>query len=76
MFENYLLIAIVIIILWVAGFAFYLFTSRQQRDLEDEVEDLRKMLGGEAKSEPAQEIPQKRSQEPTQEPTAERWSGE
>ena len=44
MFDNLLLTSILIIILWVVGFGFYLYTSRQQRSLQDEVENLEQML--------------------------------
>ena len=44
MLENLLLIAVVIMILWVGVLAYYLYTSRQQTDLQKEIEDLRDML--------------------------------
>ncbi|HEX6385764.1 MAG TPA: hypothetical protein VF177_13925 [Anaerolineae bacterium] len=47
MLDNLPLIAIVLIILWLAAFAFYMYTSRQQRDIENELDALKKMLGPE-----------------------------
>jgi hypothetical protein len=44
MFENLLLIAVVIMILWVGILAYYLVTSRQQTDLQKNIESLREML--------------------------------
>lgn len=47
MLDNLTLIAIVIIVLWLAAFAFYMFTSRQQPRIEEELEALKEMLGPE-----------------------------
>lgn len=44
MFENYLLIAVVIIVLWLVGFGAYLVSSRRQRDIETEIIKLDDML--------------------------------
>ena len=44
MFENLLLIAVVIMILWVGILAYYLVTSRQQTDLQKNIESMREML--------------------------------
>ena len=44
MFDNLLLIAIVIIIMWVAVLAYYLFASNRQIDLQENIEALNKML--------------------------------
>lgn len=44
MFDNLLLIAIVIMIMWVGVLAYYLITSRQQADLQKDIEFLREML--------------------------------
>lgn len=44
MFENLLLIAVVIMIMWVGVLAYYLITSRQQTDLQKDIESLREML--------------------------------
>lgn len=44
MFENLLLIAVVIMVLWVGVLAYYLITSRQQTDLQKDIESLRNML--------------------------------
>lgn len=51
MFENLVLIAVVIMILWVGALAFYLITSRRQTDLQKDIETLQKMLDeGESRS--------------------------
>ena len=44
MFENLILIAVVIMIMWVGVLAYYLVTSRQQADLQKDIESLREML--------------------------------
>ena len=44
MFENLVLIAVVIMILWVGALAYYLITSRQQSDLQENIESLQSML--------------------------------
>ena len=46
MFENLLLIAIVIMIMWLGVMAYYLVTSRQQTDLQKNIESLRDRLDG------------------------------
>lgn len=45
MLDNLSLIAIVLVVLWLAAFSFYMFTSRQQQKIEEELEALKKMLG-------------------------------
>ena len=44
MFDNFLLITIVIIVMWIAALVFYLVTSRGQGDLQDSIEKLSGML--------------------------------
>ena len=44
MFENLTLIAVVISILWLASFALYLYSSRQQKDLLQDIDTLQHML--------------------------------
>jgi preprotein translocase subunit YajC len=44
MFDNLVLIAVVIMILWIGVLAYYLVTSRQQKDLQEDIESLREML--------------------------------
>ena len=44
MFENLTLVIILIVILWLGAFAYYLYTSRQQKNLADKVEQLEKRL--------------------------------
>jgi hypothetical protein len=42
--ENYLLIALVIIIFWLVGFGVYLVVSRRQRNLEGDLNHLSDLL--------------------------------
>lgn len=42
--ENYLILALVIIGFWVAGFVVYLVLSNRQRDIETEIDQVNKML--------------------------------
>ena len=51
MFENLTVLAIVIIVIWVAAFAYYLRMSRRQRQLREELDGLRAMLDDEENSE-------------------------
>lgn len=44
MFENLVTLVIIILILWVGAFGYYLYTSRQQREIVDQVEKLREKL--------------------------------
>lgn len=44
MFENLTLVIVLITVLWVGAYAFYLYTSRQQKNLADDVEQLEKRL--------------------------------
>jgi len=44
MFDNILLITIVIIIMWLGMLIFYLSTSRQQGNLQQSLESLRRQL--------------------------------
>ncbi len=44
MFSNLWLVTIIIFGLWIAAMGYYLYASRQQEDLESQVESLRKML--------------------------------
>jgi hypothetical protein len=46
MFENLMVIVAIVVILWLAGFTVYLYASRQQEDLTDQIEDLRHLLNG------------------------------
>jgi preprotein translocase subunit YajC len=42
--DNLLILAMVIIVFWLGVMAFYFYTSRQSRDLEQDINDLRAML--------------------------------
>ncbi len=44
MLNNYLLIAVVIILVWLATFGAYLWVSRKQQNVEQEIEHLNEML--------------------------------
>lgn len=44
MFENLTLVIVLITVLWLGAYAFYLYTSRQQKNIADEVEQLEKRL--------------------------------
>ncbi len=44
MFENLTLVIILISILWLGAYGFYLYTSRQQKDIVDDLERLNKKL--------------------------------
>ncbi|MCA9958979.1 MAG: hypothetical protein R3E31_24275 [Chloroflexota bacterium] len=44
MFDNLVLIAIVVTVMWLASFGFYLYTSRQHRTLQQEVNALKRRL--------------------------------
>ncbi len=45
MLEQYVLIALIIIIFWLVGFVAYLRISDRQRDLEGELNDVSELLG-------------------------------
>ena len=44
MFENLTLLIVLIIILWLGAFGYYLYTSRQQKGIADELDRLQKKL--------------------------------
>jgi Tfp pilus assembly protein PilO len=44
MFENMLVIVIIVTIFWVGAFAYYFFLSRQQADIAEDIEKLQKQL--------------------------------
>lgn len=43
--DNLVLIAVIIILMWLAAIGYYIYLSRQQRNLADEIRRLREMLG-------------------------------
>ncbi len=47
MFQNVALIAGLMFLLWIGGFVAYLISSRGQRNIEDEIAQLKSMLGEE-----------------------------
>ncbi|MCP4361515.1 MAG: hypothetical protein GY796_26185 [Chloroflexi bacterium] len=44
MFGNLTAVAAIIAVFWIAGFTFYLYTSRQQVNIAQEIDDLEKKL--------------------------------
>ncbi len=44
MLENLTLVAVVIAVLWLGAFGYYLYTSRQQSSIADDLERLQKKL--------------------------------
>lgn len=44
MFENLTLIAIIIIVAWVVTLAYFFYTSQQQGEIREELEELRQRL--------------------------------
>lgn len=45
MLEQYVLIALIIIVFWLVGFVVYLRISDRQRDLEGELNEVSDLLG-------------------------------
>jgi predicted negative regulator of RcsB-dependent stress response len=44
MLENLTLVVVVIVVLWLGAFGYYLYTSRQQNSIADDLERLQKKL--------------------------------
>lgn len=44
MFSNIVLVTAVIFVLWLVAMGYYLYSSRQQESLEDQVEAVQKLL--------------------------------
>lgn len=44
MFENLTLVVVLIVVLWLGAYGFYLYTSRQQKDIVDDLERLNNKL--------------------------------
>ena len=42
--DNFVLIAAIISVLWIATIAFYIYTVRQQRDIVENIDELRVKL--------------------------------
>lgn len=51
MFDNLTVLAIIIIVIWVAAFAYYVRMSRRQQELREELDALRALLDEEEESE-------------------------
>ena len=47
MFENLMVIVVIVVVLWLIGFAIYLVATRQQQDLMSQIEDLKEILDAE-----------------------------
>lgn len=45
MFENLIIVAIIAAVLWLGGYAFYVYISRQQQDIAHDIQSLEDMLG-------------------------------
>jgi hypothetical protein len=44
MFSNIMLVTVIIFLLWLGAMGFYLYSSRQQNSLEDQVEAVQSLL--------------------------------
>ncbi|MCI0395447.1 MAG: hypothetical protein L0332_04170 [Chloroflexi bacterium] len=44
MFDNFTVLVVIIILLWMAGLGYYLVVSRRQKELSKDLEELRRML--------------------------------
>lgn len=44
MFDNLTLVIVLVAILWLGAYGFYLYTSRQQKEIADDLERLNKKL--------------------------------
>ena len=45
MFDNLVLLAAVIIVAWLGIFIYYMVTSEQQRHLQDDIDEVDRLLG-------------------------------
>lgn len=50
MFSNILLVTAVVFVLWVVAMGYYLYASRQQESLEDQVGAVQKLLDDSSQS--------------------------
>jgi hypothetical protein len=48
MFDNVDFLGVVIIILWLAAIGYYFFVSRQQHELSEEIDEVRRLLAEDA----------------------------
>jgi hypothetical protein len=44
MFENLTVVVVLIVILWLGTYGYYLYTSRQQKEIADDLDRLNKKL--------------------------------
>lgn len=49
MFENLMVIVVIVVVLWLAGFGAYFYATRQQQNLSGQIDELKKKLDGEGK---------------------------
>ncbi|MFN2135357.1 MAG: hypothetical protein ACK2UK_05345 [Candidatus Promineifilaceae bacterium] len=42
--ENYILVTLVVLFLWITGIIFYLWVSSRQRGIEEEIEEIDELL--------------------------------
>jgi preprotein translocase subunit YajC len=44
MFDNLIVVAIIVIVLWLGAMGYYFYVSRQQSELKEEIDKLREEL--------------------------------
>ena len=44
MFSNIVLVTVIVFVLWLVAMGYYLYSSRQQESLEEQVESVQKLL--------------------------------
>lgn len=44
MLDNLTVLAVIIIVIWLATLAYFFYTSRQQTDIRQELDELRKLM--------------------------------
>lgn len=50
MFSNILFVTVIVFVLWLVAMGYYLYASRQQESLEDQVDAVQKLLDDSAQS--------------------------
>jgi hypothetical protein len=45
MFEDFLVVTILVAVFWLGAYGYYVYTSRQQQDIISEIESLKEKLG-------------------------------
>ena len=49
MFENLTVIIVIVVVLWLIGFGVYFYASHQQKDLSNQISNLKEKLDSEGK---------------------------